>query len=207
MDQPKIELPTWLPWATTACLAALVACLCELWLSEKARTRFLWVQVQLTNASARSAQNEIDAERIVEQRAVESLRSGAGARSLLVYSMAPPDATAAHSPSSGALVLDPSDGSGLVAVTGDPEQPMERDYQIWLERAGTGPALPCGVFHGLADSGRPAAPFRVALPLEPGWRLVVVDGAKGGARTLDEAKAHGSIILATPPFTLRIPSR
>jgi hypothetical protein len=201
MDKPKIELPAWLPWATTACLAALVACLGELWLIEKARTRFLREQIQLTNVAAKSAQNELDAERILEQRAVENLRPGAADRAPLVIAMAPPGAAVADSPASGAVVLYPSDGSGLAAVSGGPGQPPERDYQLWLERAGALPALACAVFHG------PAAPFRFALPLEPGWRFVVVDGARGGTRTLDEAKAQGSIILATPPFTLRIPSR
>jgi hypothetical protein len=204
MDQPKLELPAWLPWATTACLAALVACLGELWFIEKARARFLREQVELNDDAARSARNELAAERILEQRAVDDLRSGVVARTPLVLAMAPTEPAAADAPASGAVVLDPSDGSGLAAVFGGREQPPGRDYQMWLERGSAGPALPCGVFHGPAGSAGQAAPFRVPLPIEPGSRLVVVDGAKGGARTLDEARAQGSIILATPPFALRI---
>jgi hypothetical protein len=205
MDQPKIELPAWLPWATTACLAALVACLGELWLIEKARSRFMKEQAELTAAAALSARNELDAERILERRAVEGLRLGAAGRGPLVLAMAPPGAAREGDPVSGAVVIDPADGAGLAAFSGGAEQPPDRDYQVWLDGGSAAPAVPCGVFHGSAQAGHPA-PFRVPLPLEPGWRLLVVDGARGGAATLDEARSLGSIILATPPLALRIPN-
>jgi hypothetical protein len=207
MEQPKIELPAWLPWATTACLAALTACLGELWMIEKARTHFLREQGQLSQAALRATQNELDAERILEKRAVESLRAGGASPGAQVLLLAPPGGPGAGRPAAGAVVVDPSDGSGLVALSGAPAQPEGRDYQLWLEGPAPGLGAPCGVFHGAAGDGQPPARISARLPLQPGWRLLLIEGTKGGERTLEEAKARGSIVLATSPFTRRIPGQ
>jgi len=68
MDEQKIPLPPWLPWATTACLAALVACLGELWILERARMRLMQEQVLLANAALKGAENQLEAERILDRR-------------------------------------------------------------------------------------------------------------------------------------------
>src|ERR1035438_3088444 len=63
-DESRIELPAWLPWATTACLAALVACLGELWVIERARSQLLREEGMLTEAALKGMQNQLEAERI-----------------------------------------------------------------------------------------------------------------------------------------------
>ena len=60
MDETKIELPAWLPWATTACLAALVACLLELWVIERTRNQMLRDEALMADASLRAARNQLE---------------------------------------------------------------------------------------------------------------------------------------------------
>jgi hypothetical protein len=205
MDESKFQLPAWLPWATTACLAALVACVGELWFIERARSQFLRDQGLLAETEIKGAENQLEAERIVDRRALESLRAGTG-RELQVLLLEPPRDGDSAAPMRGAVAFDPSDGSGLARLSGGAAQPQGRDYQLWID--GPGPAYPadCGVFHGGGGGGTLA---RIALgaPLVPGCRLILVDGASGGARTLPEARAGGSIVLASPPYTGSIPSR
>lgn len=78
MDETKIELPAWLPWATTACLAALVACLLELWIIERTRTQLLRDEALVADANLRAARNQLEEERILTRREIEELKSGAG---------------------------------------------------------------------------------------------------------------------------------
>jgi hypothetical protein len=207
MEQTKIELPWWLPWATTACLAALVACLGELLFIEKARTRFLRDQGQLAETAMRGAQNQLEAERIVERRAMESLRAGDDSRrALQVLLLSPPDAAAAGAPTLGAIVVDPADGRGLIRLAGGTEQPTARDYQLWLDGPGGGYPANCGVFHGASGADGSLASFAAGAPVSQGCRFLLVDGPKGGARTLGEAQSRGSIVLASLPYSRRIPT-
>lgn len=206
MDQPKIELPPWLPWATTAILAALVACLGELLFIERARTHFLREQGQLAQTAMQGAQNQLEAERILERRAVENLRAQAKTgRALDVILLAPAPGAAPGAPAMGALALDASDGRGLIGLPGATEQPPQRDYQLWLTRPGATPA-DCGVFHGAPGAGATLARIKVQVPLSAGARFVLVDGRRGGSATLEQAQADGSIVLASLPFAPRIPS-
>jgi len=55
----KTPLPQWLPWATTACLAALVACLGELWILEKARIQLLHDENQMTEAALKAPRTSL----------------------------------------------------------------------------------------------------------------------------------------------------
>jgi cell division protein FtsB len=76
MDETKIELPAWLPWATTACLAALVACLLELWVIERARNQVLRDEALMADATLRAARNQLEEERILTRREIEQLKAG-----------------------------------------------------------------------------------------------------------------------------------
>ena len=76
MDETKIELPAWLPWATTACLAALVACLLELWVIERTRNQMLRDEALMADASLRAARNQLEEERIFTRREIDQLKAG-----------------------------------------------------------------------------------------------------------------------------------
>ncbi len=202
MDEPKIVPPAWLPWATTACLAALVACLGELLVIERTRAQFLREQAQLADAAMKGAQNQLEVERIVGRRALERLR--AGDEEILL--LAPPEGASPGGPAQGALVWSAAEHSGRIRVSAA-DQPEGRDYQLWLDGPGTSYPAPCAVFHGSPGPGGSAARVEAGAPLVPGCRFLLVDGAKGGSPTLAEARAGGSIVLATLPYTGSNPRR
>ena len=204
MDEPKYELPAWLPWATTACLAALVACLGELWVIEKSRSVLLREQVQLAESAAKAALNQLEAERILDARQLQNLGASAvPGKSLEVAVLLP---SVPGSPAVGVAVVDPASGRGQLRLFGDFAQPDARDYQLWIE--GPGPPHPalCGAFH--VAKGRDGAAFPMRVPaMDPGSRLVLIDGPRGAAGSLGEAEAGGSIILASAPYNGRISGR
>jgi hypothetical protein len=200
MDETKIELPAWLPWATTACLAALVACLGELWIIEKTRTQLLKDENLLAEASLKGAQNQLEAERIVTRREIEGLKAAqaAGGVALLAAPGAGRDDPFGQDRAWGIAVWNAAADSVQIRFAGLPSRSPDRAYQCWIE--GPGPGLPVGFmvrFDLKYDSYALAA--HLAQPVPPGYRILLIDGAKGGAATLEEAKARGSIILAYPP--------
>jgi hypothetical protein len=202
MDDPKNSLPAWLPWAATACLAALVACLGELLIIEKTKAQVLSDQVQLTEAAMRGMENQLEAERIVSRRELATLRPTADVRTgLRVALLSRPPGAPGHAerPDRGAVVWDPAEGRGLVSLSGSSGQAQDRDYQLWLEGPGEHYPANCGAFH--ADAAEGVFAVEVASPVAPGCRFVLVEGPSGGAATLPEALAGGPIVLATPPFS------
>jgi hypothetical protein len=202
MDETKYELPRWLPWATTACLAALVACLFEFWVIEKSRTELLSEQSLLAESVAKSEQNQIEAERIVHAREIEVLSGKADPQSgLQVVRLVP---MISGDPSCAVAVLDPASARGQLRLYGVPTQPEGRDYQLWVEGPGSGYPARCGVFHLAAADG---GPLPIMATLVTGCRLILIDGAKGGSSSLSGAKEGGSIVLASPPYTGEISGR
>jgi hypothetical protein len=194
-DESRIELPAWLPWATTACLAAVVACLVELWMIERARNQLLADQGQLARSEAQALGNQLEAERIISRREIEGLRPGAAPRARVRVALltAPSPAGAAV----GAVAWDAADGSGSVRIQGLGEPDPGRDLQLWLEGPGQALPLRCAVFH--AQEGSSEAGVRIAPPSSAdGARFLLIEGPRGGSRTLQEAKGGGSIVLASP---------
>jgi hypothetical protein len=206
-DESRLELPSWLPWATTACLAALVACLGELWIIERARSQLNREQYQLADAALKGAENQLEAERIVDRRALAGLRSSAAQPGLRAAMLAPPGAGPAPAPAFGVVAWDPSAGRGLIGLGGLPGLGPDRDYQLWLENPGKEGPSSCGVFHPSAAGDGAFIAVTVSGAAAPGCRFLLVDAIRGGARTLDEAKARGSIVLASLPFDGKIPGR
>jgi hypothetical protein len=194
MDEPYYQLPAWLPWATTACLAALVACLLELWIIEKSRGELLREQAELAKSAAAAAQNQLEAERILDARQLQDLGVGRdAAASVHVILLAPAEPGAA---ARGVAVVDSVSGRGQLRLFGTPGQPDDRDYQLWID--GPGEPANCGVFHaGKLGDGDPVG---IRVHLVAGSWLLLVDGAKGGKGSLAEAEAGGSIILASTPY-------
>lgn len=200
MDETKIELPDWLPWATTACLAALVACLGELWIIEKTRTQLLKDENLLAEASLKGAQNQLEAERIVSRREIEEMRAGSAANS--VTFLATPGAGREDpfgmDPAWGIAVWNAAARDVQIRLAGLPPPNPDRDYQCWIEGPGPGLPVSCMVPSNTYDDS-----YRLAVhlqsPAPPGYRILLINGKKGGAATLEEAKAGGSIVLASPP--------
>lgn len=208
MDQPANKTPTWLPWVGVACLAAAVACVGEMLSVERVRGRILRDQAALAQAALESTQNQLDAETIIERRAVDVLHKLtpdlAGEQVLL---LAPQEGAATgRSPAMGAVVWSPSERSGMVTLSGMAGQTADMDYQVWLEGPGPGYPSPCGVFH--AGPGERDAQSRITLrvPVLPRCRFIVVECSRGGAGDLAQALSTGSIVLATLPYTGRMPN-
>jgi hypothetical protein len=199
MDEPKTPFPALLPWAVTACLAALVACLGELWMVEKARTQMLRDENLLANAALKGAENQIEAERILDRREREEYgairREGPGLRVALLSAAIPASPLA---PPSGAIAWDPDGDVCLVRASGlAPERP-DRDFQLWL--LGPGPRYPadCGTFHSL-PAGDSCIELKLPAPVGPGCGFMLIYGVKGGTRSFDEAVSRGMIELASHP--------
>lgn len=196
MDEPKYELPPWLPWATTACLAALVACLAELHFIDGSHEELLREEAQLAASAVAAARNQLEAERILDARQLKDLgASRVSDAGLAVILLEPAQASGA---ARGVAVLDPASGAGQLRLFGTASQPEERDYQLWIEGPGPGNPTNCGVFH----AGQPGngEPIGIRAPIVPGCRLVLVDAPKGASTSLEEAKADASIILASAPY-------
>jgi hypothetical protein len=200
MDETKIELPAWLPWATTACLAALVACLVELWIIEKTRTQLLKDENLLAEASLKGAQNQLEAERIVNRREIDEMRAGPAGN--IVTILAAPGA-GREDPFGlghpwGVAVWHAATQDMQIRFVGLPPLGPDRAYQFWIE--GPGPGLPLGRRVRLDLSGNLyAIAVHLEQPIPPSCRILLIEGPKGGAATLDEAKAKGSIVLASLP--------
>lgn len=208
MDESKIALPAWLPWATTACLAALVACLGELWIIERARAQMLRDQNLLIEAALKAADNQLEAERILSRRELGNLEARSVLNGTLRVAIlsAPESGTSVPPgpvPARGAVAWDSGGDRAMLRLSGLPRLGPGRDYQLWLE--GPGPAYPasCGTFHETPDDGA-ELPVALPAPVAPGCRFLLTEGVKGGVRTLVEAKAAGPIILATVPAAGKI---
>jgi hypothetical protein len=201
MDEAKLRLPAWLPWATTACLAAGVACLVELWMIERARNLLLKDEALLTQSAMKGQDNQLEAERIIGNREAQNLRAASKARGALrVALLAPPTPPTLETaaPVVGAAAWDPTDGKGTLRFFNLPAQAADKDYQLWLEGAGPRPARRCAVFHSQDGSGSADIQVGPVAAVETGSRFLLIEGTQGGSATLEEARAGGSIVLATP---------
>ena len=200
MPESNTALPTLLPWAATACLAALVACQGELWVIEKARTRLMQEQNLLSEAALKGAQNQLEAERILDRREREEYGArgaGTGLRVMLLSAPGRPPPLAAPS---GAIALLPDGIRCLVRASGLLPEGPDRDFQLWLLGPGPGYPAPCGAFHSFPP-GDSCVEVRLPEPVAPGCEFVLIEGVKGGARTYEEASSRGVIELASglPP--------
>jgi hypothetical protein len=203
MDEPNYALPGWLPWATTACLAALVACLVELWVIERSRSELLREQAELAKSAAAAAQNQLEAERILDARQLQDLGGADDPQARLQVILLEPAERGSRA--RGVVVVNAARGLGQLRLFGTIGQPEERDYQLWIEGPGPGSPTECGVFH-FGQEGK-GEPIPILAPIVPGCSLVLIDGPKGGSTSLQEAKASASIILASTPNTERNLSR
>ncbi len=199
MDESRFALPVWLPWATTACLAALVACLGELWIIEKMRAQLAHDEVALAESALKAAENQLEAERILDRGERESLRmaapAGSGPRVALLLPPvgAPPPA---EGPAWGAVAWDPAGTRGELRIA--PSPPAGAGYELWLERPDG--AEDCGAVAVASAPSPTGLAIQLARPVAAGSRFLLIEGRKGASRTLDEAKAAGPIVLATLPI-------
>jgi hypothetical protein len=200
MGENKIELPAWIPWATTTCLAALVACLCELWVIERARNHLLHEEAQLSESALKAATNQLEAERIISTREIGGL-TAASLAGIRLTALAPAR-EGVRAPAAAAVAWNPGSGLGVVEIVCGGQAPSGRDYQLWLEVGGGAQA--CAL---VPDAGGlREADIRVPAGQDDP-RFVLTLGIKGGARTLEEAERSGSIVLASPPPAPRLSGR
>jgi hypothetical protein len=205
MDDSKIEIPAWLPWGTTAILAALVACLGELWMVEKTRTDLLRDENTLAAAALKAAENQLEAERIVDRREIEELKGSSGAEAGLNIAVLSPSGrylTDLPAPGSGAVVWKSQGNRATLIFAHEPGPFAQTDYQLWL--VGPGQSSSCGVFGHPTKAEPPQIPIELKIPVAKGCQFLLFEGKKGGARTIEEARATGSIVLASLPWDGRI---
>jgi hypothetical protein len=213
MDESKTPLPQWLPWATTACLAALVACLGELWILEKARIQLLHDENQMTEAALKGAENQLEAERIVERRELSLAQSGGAGQIDFHVALLSPPRTGGHSADAGAgapwgvVIWESTGNRGVLKVEGLADLGAGGDYQLWLEGATADSPKAWATFEASPEGMADGIALNLTSPVAPGSRFLLIQGRKGGWRTLLEARASGSIVLATLPYTGKIPIR
>lgn len=202
MVEPKFALPAWLPWATTACLAVFVACMGELVVIEKARNQLVRDENLLVQAELQASQNQLEAERIVSRRELEQLRPAEGQAKTFLTAPGS-DTSSAPSPGSpvGVMTWNPGTRHAELRFTGLPALAADHSYQLWIEGPTAETAIFCGGFRSTAME---AFPIELQAPLEPGYRILLIDAKKGGMRTLDEVISGGSIVLATQPHPGKI---
>ena len=194
MDETKIEIPAWLPWAAIACLAALVACLGELLFVEKARNQLQRDQGLLAETAIKGVENQLEAERIVGRRAL----AAAGLQVILLSPPAGP-APQGQAPAAGAVVLDGAGKRALVRLSGAPQQDPRMRYELWIEGPGTPYPADCGAFQAAAQGDIPFPSIELPAPFAPGCRFIVVEGPKGGALPPGASGPSGPIVLASDP--------
>lgn len=162
----------------------------------------------LADAALKGAQNQLEAERIVNARELAGLRAAAAPQAAHgVALLLPADGARAPLAAFGVVSWDPAGGRGLLRLSGMPAQAPGADYQLWLEGPGLANPVECAVFHAPADGDAAGVPVSMPDSVSPGCRFILVEGLKGGARTLDEARARASIVLATLPLAENISRR
>jgi hypothetical protein len=200
MAESNIGLPSWLPWATTAILAVVVACVGERLMIEKAKTQLLRDEAVLSASAMKNVQNQLEAEQILSSRELSRLDAD-----FSIEMLAPPRATPSRT--CGAVVWKPTSPKAALALFNLPKRPMSGDYQLWVlyTDAGAHPhPTSCTVFEVTVPSPSFDTTVNIPQPQLQGIRFVLFFGKKGGASTLAEAKAEGSIVLASPSWDGRI---
>ena len=199
MDEPKIAFPDWLPWATTAVLAALVACAGEKLMIERTRAQLLRDEIALSAAALQASDNQLAVEKIVSRREIDQLRSGFRVVILAPVPGSPSDVSGS---AFGAVVWSPYSKRGLLTLRRLPPRAPGGSYQLWLLDDGAGPPgnlTSCAVFPAPEDGGGPGIAVDIAAPLAKGPRFLLVYGKRGGATNLQEYASPGSIVLASLP--------
>ena len=206
MDEDKIPLPPWLPWAATACLAAMLACVGELWLVERARGHLLRDQVLLSESALKAKDNQLEAERILGKRELGEARSATRGAGFGVELLAPPQDPR---PTGvwGAVVWSADGDHALLRLSGLPAAKPGRSYQLWLDGPGQDFPVSCGLLGPATPENEGGFPVALPSPLEPGCRFLLFECASEGSKTLESARSGGSIILASLPYTGSIPRR
>jgi hypothetical protein len=200
MEESNIALPSWLPWATTAILAALVACVGELWLIEKSRTQLLRDETALSASALKSVQNQLEAEQIVSKRELSNLGQGL---SVEVLSSPKPGPGRMY----GAVVWNPASPEAILALFNLPKHQQTGVYQLWTIDASVGthaPPLMSGQYPAAGISGNVRMNVGLISPQSNALRFVFIYCKKEGAKTLGDAADGGSIVLASPSWDGKI---
>lgn len=192
-SRTPIEPRTWLPWAAVACLAALVAGLGELWILERMHTKVLRDEAEISQAALQSADNQLEAERILAR----SLPKRPPTAHFQILLLAPPPEGASESalPKAGALVWLESEDTGALVLSGGLPPPSGKAYRLWMESPDGG--VDCGLVDAAAAQTAGGVPVRI--PADGGSRFLLILGSGGEGKTLANARADGSIVLASLP--------
>jgi len=201
------------PWAIAACLAVCAAWTGRLYLANRSETAILHDQQALADLELRSVRNQLEAERIVNQRELTDTRqdladaSGRLAElhreiaditraqkasgSLASYKIADLASTAGNEPQKLAVaVWCPSMQEGILAVSNLPRLPAGKDYQLWVIDPHYPAPVSGGVFAVDRATGEAYVTFKTSQPIQSIAKFAVSLERKGGA-----TEPQGPIIL------------
>jgi anti-sigma-K factor RskA len=202
-----------LPWAIAACLALCSAWAARLYLTSRSETAALRDQRTIADLDLRSVRNQLEAERIVNQRELTDTRQDLadasrrlrdlnrqiadlsrqqkGSGSLADYKIADLASTAGNSPQTLAVaVWCPSMQEGILAVSNLPRLPSGKDYQLWIIDPHYAAPVSGGVFAVNPATGEAYVTFRTGQPIKSIAKFAVSLERKGGA-----VEPEGPIVL------------
>jgi len=208
-----ISFPSLLPWAIAAGLALCSAWTARLYLNSRSEAAMLRDQQVLAGLELRSVRNQLEAERIVNQRELTDTRqdlAAAGRRlselhqeiadftraqkasgSLASYNIADLASTpGVPSQTLAVAVWCPSMQEGILAVSNLPRLPAGKDYQLWVIDPHYPAPVSGGVISVNATTGEVYVTFRTVQPIRSIAKFAVSLERKGGA-----PEPQGPIVL------------
>jgi hypothetical protein len=196
MDEPKIALPSWLPWAAVACLAAAVACVSELWLVERSRLALAREEADLAKAALRASENQREAERILSAHEVANARAlGFAAGGFRIAALQSP--TGPEGGPSGIILWRPSDQRTIdLHFSGLEPAGPGRTYRLWFLCSASEPE-DCGVFTEAPSRGMQ---IRLSTAIVAGSRFALVSDPEGLFQPSSPVFGSSSIVLASLPI-------
>jgi anti-sigma-K factor RskA len=208
-----LPFPVLLPWALAAGLAVAFVWSSQLYLRSRSETALLGNQQALAELEMRAVRNQLEAERIVNQRELtESRRDLADASrrladanrdlaelgrrmrsgsSLADYKVSTLGSMLGSAPRALAVaVWCPSMQEGILAVSNLPSLPLGKDYQLWVVDPRYPAPVSGGVFSVDPATGEARVVFRTVRPIESIRKFAVSLERKGGVD-----RAEGPMVL------------
>lgn len=192
----------WLGWAAAAGLAIVALWLGQLYFTAHTENSLLRQEQALAHAALRSSQNQLEAERILNQRQLEDAAQRLSQLEQQLQADHNPDRwqTALLTPppghpssSRGVAVWISASHEGVLQVEGLPATSADEVYKLWLTPSST-PAIPArgDGFRVDPRTGNARIRFNFDQPIGPAPQFAISLGPRR-----DDAKTAGLIVLVS----------